>query len=531
MGNLAFADEVLTIILCPLWGVLSDKIGTRPVAIIGLGLIGINLFVYTTVKTVYPGLILMRLFFAVGASAAASMITAILSEISTFRVQPGKLVQNVARQLVDKIRNRRNGVNEYSAVREQDTPILTRGFNTDEGYQDEPADHFMDETEIGQYGDDTNNAASNNEHLGPEVDFPSPSLTDETNVIAGSSEFIRATEPGTRNGTGAALVGLCSGIGACFAVFVLLSLPLSLDKNHDNPAKALKTTYYIVGGIALFVAGMLFLGLHRDRTKSIRYWFFSNISEFDKAALDISVEQAELSYFALLKKGFLIAFQEPQIALAYAGGFVARSTTVATVMFIPLVINVYFHREGNCEGNLNDPQSELKYSCPKAYLISVIVTGISQTASLVFAPVWGVFVNQFGRKMTLLVSGLVGFIGFLGFGLLEKPVDSVSVYVYGGLMGVAQIGTIISSMSLCTDRKRDASGAIAGVYSFCGGIGILLLSKLGGWLSDQWPGAPFLILASFYLVLILITLSQMTDSISSLLEFLHLKPQSRSIQI
>lgn len=100
------------------------------------------------------------------------MITAILSEISTFRVQPGKLVQNVARQLVDKIRNRRNGVNEYSAVREQDTPILTRGFNTDEGYQDEPADHFMDETEIGQYGDDTNNAASNNEHLGPEVDFP-----------------------------------------------------------------------------------------------------------------------------------------------------------------------------------------------------------------------------------------------------------------------------------------------------------------------------------------------------------------------
>lgn len=531
MGNLAFADEVLTIILCPLWGVLSDKIGTRPVATIGLFLVGINLFVYTTVKTVYPGLLLMRLFFAVGASASASMITAILSEISTFRVQPGNLVKNVAQQVINKIRNRRKSVSDFSAAREQDISVLVSSLDVESRYHDELVDQFVDQTEIFQTSENNNNTSRKpTQNLGPEIDFPLPSLNDGANAEVGGSQFLKATEPGSRNGTGAALVGLCSGLGACFAVFVLLSLPLALDKTHDNPAKALKKTYYIVGGIALFVAGILFLGLHRDRTKSFKYWISQNVSEFDRAALDISIEQVEHSYFTLLKNGFIIALNEPNIALAYVGGFVARSTTVATVMFIPLIINVYFHREGNCVGNIHDPQSELKYSCPKAYLISVIVTGISQTASLVFAPVWGVFVNQFGRKMTLLVSGVIGFIGFLGFGFLEKPVDSANVYIYGGLMGVAQIGTIISSMSLCTDRKRDASGAIAGVYSLCGGIGILLLSKLGGWLSDKWPGAPFLILASFYMCLILLTLSQMTDNISSLLEFFHLKSQ-RSVQI
>lgn len=60
----------------------------------------------------------------------------------------------------------------------------------------------------------------------------------------------------------------------------------------------------------------------------------------------------------------------------------------------------------------------------------------------------------------------------------------LAIYSLGSLMGVAQIGSIISSMSMCTDTKRVSSGSIAGVYSFCGGLGILVLSFVGGRLAD-----------------------------------------------
>ena len=32
VGTLGFADELLALVACPLWGVLSDRIGIRPVS-------------------------------------------------------------------------------------------------------------------------------------------------------------------------------------------------------------------------------------------------------------------------------------------------------------------------------------------------------------------------------------------------------------------------------------------------------------------------------------------------------------------
>lgn len=514
LGNLAFADELVTIVLCPLWGVLSDKVGTRPVAVAGVFLMGICLFVYTTATSIYPGLICLRLFFAVGASAAASMITAILSEISTFRVQPGKLVRNLVDRVSARIRGER-----FETEDAIDAPASSSGIpRTSAPYSDSNTPvhaPLLGETEVGGFRDDSDDS---------DVDEIAPSSAVEDGrdfVDIDDPGFLKAVEPGRRNGMSAALVGLFSGIGACFAVFVLLSLPLTLGKKYD-PAKALKVTYYIVASIAVSVSGVLFFGLHKDRTKGVRFWLRGEVSEFDKAAHNI-VDTEDSSYFALLKQGFAIALSEKHIALAYMGGFVARSTTVATVMFIPLVINVYFHKQGRCSGDLHDPTSELKNSCPKAYLISVIVTGICQTAALLLAPFWGFTTDRFGRKTTLLCSSVIGFVGFLGFGCMSDPTGSAAVYIFGAMMGVAQIGTIIASMSLCTDTKRNSSGAIAGVYSFCGGMGILVLSKLGGWLSDFWPGAPFLMLAFFYIALIVMTISQMPEHTNKILHLLNLR--------
>lgn len=50
-------------------------------------------------------------------------------------------------------------------------------------------------------------------------------------------------------------------------------------------------------------------------------------------------------------------------------------------------------------------------------------------------------------------------------------------------------------------------GSVAGVYSWCGGAAILLLTKLGGYLFDSWDsGAPFYLMAVFNGLLLLASL-------------------------
>jgi nitrate/nitrite transporter NarK len=43
VGTLGFADELVALVACPLWGLLSDKIGVRNVAVVGYLIIGASL--------------------------------------------------------------------------------------------------------------------------------------------------------------------------------------------------------------------------------------------------------------------------------------------------------------------------------------------------------------------------------------------------------------------------------------------------------------------------------------------------------
>lgn len=70
VGTLGFADELVAIVACPFWGLLSDRLGVRWVAAIGYTIIGVALMVFVQAKNVYPQLLLARIFFSLGGSAA-----------------------------------------------------------------------------------------------------------------------------------------------------------------------------------------------------------------------------------------------------------------------------------------------------------------------------------------------------------------------------------------------------------------------------------------------------------------------------
>lgn len=70
VGTLGFADEIVALVACPAWGLVSDRLGVRWVAVIGYSIIGVSLALFVQARAVYPQLLLARVLFAIGASAA-----------------------------------------------------------------------------------------------------------------------------------------------------------------------------------------------------------------------------------------------------------------------------------------------------------------------------------------------------------------------------------------------------------------------------------------------------------------------------
>ena len=70
------------------------------------------------------------------------------------------------------------------------------------------------------------------------------------------------------------------------------------------------------------------------------------------------------------------------------------------------------------------------------------------------------------------------------------------------------MGAIIALMSLVSkagqlleDTEHRVIGSITGLYNLSGGIGILVIAKLGGTWSDHWVFGPFFILGLCNLIL------------------------------
>lgn len=69
VGSLGFADELVALAACPAWGVLSDRVGVRSVAVAGYVLVGLGLVMCTWARNVWPELLVARIVFAVGGAA------------------------------------------------------------------------------------------------------------------------------------------------------------------------------------------------------------------------------------------------------------------------------------------------------------------------------------------------------------------------------------------------------------------------------------------------------------------------------
>lgn len=304
-----------------------------------------------------------------------------------------------------------------------------------------------------------------------------PSISSEVTITPAryqSSEDLpedsRAQRPSTEASTSqlAGLVGMFTGLGALLALVIFLPLPGRFENGGATPGDAVADSFYVVGAVAFLVAIGCFFGLRNLPGEEQKGWkaLLGRRSQDNKNSasigeLDGETPGAVTSYFKLLSTSIVLGFQDMNIGLGYVGGFVARASSVAISLFIPLFVNAYFINSGICPADPDapgvpkfPPTPGSKESCRRAYIVAAKLTGTSQLVALLCAPVFGYLSGRYRRyNLPLILAAFAGIAGYAAFGSLKTPDPagkdgSVGVYFIAALLGISQIGAIVCSLGL-----------------------------------------------------------------------------------
>ncbi|KAK3814948.1 MAG: major facilitator superfamily domain-containing protein [Benniella sp.] len=400
-GSLALYDEIIALPATLLWGILSDRIGRRPVYSMGFICLGSALILYSYVKNVYPQLLLCRLLFSLGSAACTCMMTGTLGDVAGGQRERGRV---------------------------------------------------------------------------------------------------------------SAIVGMFSGFGALVSGMVLLKLPYQLGKLAKDETEGIQLALTIVGGVAIgmaviFAFTMPNISARRRQGGVVGYFnnfFIRKTDPTDVAADTVAKEpryeeEGPKNPFKLLKYGVL-AGRDPRVALAYFSSFVARADTVLFTSYVSLWVVQHYVDQGWCRPGRR---------CDAAAGDVHPLTGMGQGLSLAFAPIFGFASEKFKRSTVLAVAGIIGAVGSLPFAFTKEAPAHKSNYAFVCLIGIGQIGMIVTGMTLVNGTYIDPKyrGSVAGVFSFCGAISIMIMAKLGGYLFDVWMrGAPFVLMGIAHLLVAVLSI-------------------------
>ena len=254
-----------------------------------------------------------------------------------------------------------------------------------------------------------------------------------------------------------ASVGVLSTLGVMFVVAVLAPLPARFVVGGATAIEAGRYTYWLTAGIAL--AGVLIAWLGLSKLKTAR--------------------NTALSLMQRLRIG-LTAGRNPRIALSYGAAFIGRTDLVVVVIFLSLWITHVALEQG--------------MSTEEALIEAGIMLGLMQGAGILFMPIMGFLVDRINRVVAVALATGLALVGYLWLGLLDQPMG-VQAYPAAIILGMGQASAILTAMALVGQEVSETeTGAVSGLFTLFGAIGILLATKIGGLLFDAWmPGAPFII--------------------------------------
>ncbi|SVE10274.1 uncharacterized protein METZ01_LOCUS463128, partial [marine metagenome] len=225
-----------------------------------------------------------------------------------------------------------------------------------------------------------------------------------------------------------------------------------------SSVEAGRYTFWVTSGIAFI--GMLITWFGLSRLKSLR--------------------NSTLSLLQRLRIGITAAQNNPRITLSYGAAFVGRTDLVVVVIFLSLWITHASMEQG--------------MTSEEALIQAGIMFAVIQGAGLLFMPIMGYLVDRMNRVVALAIATGLALVGYLWLGLLDQPMGPPA-YPAAVILGMGQASAILTAMALVGQEVTETNtGAVSGLFTLFGAVGILLATKIGGVLFDVWmPGAPFVI--------------------------------------
>lgn len=279
-------------------------------------------------------------------------------------------------------------------------------------------------------------------------------------TLGGMLATVLADYPQERDrGKLAGLAFFLNASGALIFFTLLNRLPSFFASRGLDELWAGRASYLFAAGVCVLSALIMF-GLKPGRPAEVK----------PKVAL---LEQARSS---------VTAARQPRIALAYAASFAARADLVIVALFLAQWMQNVAQMDG-----MTAAEAAKKLSLPFAAV---------QIAATFWAPFFGWLSDQLNRVTLLIIAIVISIAGYGWVGITADPLQAAAVPALI-VLGIGQASGILGTQVLIGQEAPGAiRGAVIGMVGFCGAVGILAISKLGGFAFDHWtPGAPFLIMA------------------------------------
>jgi len=251
-----------------------------------------------------------------------------------------------------------------------------------------------------------------------------------------------------------------NGIGSVLFLVGLTQLPRLYAAAGASALNAGRYAYFTVASVAVLGA-LVMLGLKPGPPTRI-------------------VARKPLS--ALLAEGVRAA-RNPRILLAYGGGFTSRADLSLITLFLAL-----WAAQAAVADGLDAAHA--------AGRVGMII-GTTQIAAMLWAPVYGYLGDRMPRTLHFTVAFTIALIGY-SWVSLQPDVAAREAIPALIVLGMGQVSTILASTVLLgQEAPKAVRGSIFGLQAFCGGLGILAISWLGGLLYDHVaPSAPFLLVGA-----------------------------------
>jgi MFS family permease len=121
----------------------------------------------------------------------------------------------------------------------------------------------------------------------------------------------------------------------------------------------------------------------------------------------------------------------------------------------------------------------------------------------------GWLLDRIDRVAGLALAMLLAGGGYFSLSVLPDPLGT-GMYFVAALVGMGEMSANLSSLTLIgSEAPVKGRGAVIGLFSLFGAIGILLVAKVGGYLFGSNPVGPFVLVASANVVVLVLALAML----------------------